>query len=324
VTSALSRLHEQAEIIMGQSPPGNSYNSEGAGVPLLNGPTEFGPVHPKERQWTTAPTKLCEAGDILFCVRGATAGRTNVADKQYCLGRGLAAVRAKPDRFDSRFLLHVLAAGYARFQSQGVGSTFINISSEMLSDFGVPLMALDKQRWIAAILDQVDELRSNRQASLARCEEFIRADFAQLVTEASDEIKLENVAEIVMGQSPKGVSYNSDGKGTPLLNGPTEFGVEHPVEVQWTTAPTKLCARGDILFCVRGATAGRLNWSDKVYCCGRGIAAIRTHEPNDAAFIYACLEANYEYFQSRGVGSTFINISKDELGRLTHLRQCGY
>jgi type I restriction enzyme, S subunit len=177
VTLAPSKLHEQAEIIMGQSPPGNSYNVEGVGVPLLNGPTEFGPVHPIERQWTKAPTKLCKAGDILFCVRGATAGRTNVADKQYCLGRGLAAVRAKPDRFDGRFLHYVLSAGYARFQSQGVGSTFINISGEMLSSFEVRLMPLDEQQRIAAILDQADDLRRKRLEALERLEALLHVDF---------------------------------------------------------------------------------------------------------------------------------------------------
>jgi type I restriction enzyme S subunit len=168
MTLALSKLRDQAEIIMGQSPPGDSYNAEGVGVPLLNGPTEFGPVHPTEQQWTTAPTKLCNAGDVLFCVRGATAGRTNIADKQYCLGRGLAAVRAKPDRLEGRFLHYVLAAGYARFQSKGVGSTFINISAQMLSNFDVPLMPLDEQRRVASILDQADDLRRKRREALEK------------------------------------------------------------------------------------------------------------------------------------------------------------
>jgi type I restriction enzyme S subunit len=180
VTISLSKLHEQAEIVMGQSPPGSSYNTDGLGLPLLNGPTEFGPVHPLERQWTTAPTKICKPGDILFCVRGATAGRINVADKEYCLGRGLAAVRARPDRFENRFLQYVLSAGYARFQHQGVGSTFINISNEMLSNFDVPLMGLDEQRRVAAILDQADDLRRKRKEVLIRLQSVKRAIFLEM------------------------------------------------------------------------------------------------------------------------------------------------
>src|SRR5699024_10977860 len=71
-------LKELSEIVMGQSPPGDSYNELGEGTPLLNGPTEFKEVNPVEKQWTTNPKRFSEKGDILFCVRGATAGRMNV------------------------------------------------------------------------------------------------------------------------------------------------------------------------------------------------------------------------------------------------------
>jgi type I restriction enzyme, S subunit len=232
VTLALSKLHEQAEIIMGQSPPGNSYNVEGVGVPLLNGPTEFGPVHPIERQWTKAPTKLCKAGDILFCVRGATAGRTNVADKQYCLGRGLAAVRAKPERFDGRFLHYVLSAGYARFQSQGVGSTFINISGEMLSSFDVPLMPLDEQQRIAAILDQANDLCRKRREALKRLEEIIEATFIRLTV--STFVERKPLGEIIKVRSGEFLpQLNQVGSGSyPVFggNGINGFHDEYLVE----------------------------------------------------------------------------------------------
>ena len=87
--------------------------------------------------------------------------------------------------------------------------------------------------------------------------------------------KLVDIAEIVMGQSPKGESCNQNGNGKPLLNGPTEFSAKHPVPIQFTDAPTKQCNTGDILFCVRGSTTGRMNWADREYVIGRGVAAIR-------------------------------------------------
>jgi type I restriction enzyme S subunit len=180
MTQPQSRLGAQAIVIMGQSPPGESYNKKGIGIPLLNGPTEFGPEHPIEQQWTTRPTKLCKRGDILFCVRGATAGRLNVADKEYCLGRGVAAIRAIAGKFDERFLLHVLRSGYAKFQARGVGSTFINISSEELSNFEVPLVPFSEQRRIAAILDQAEALQAKRGHALAKLDTFIQSLFLDL------------------------------------------------------------------------------------------------------------------------------------------------
>ena len=86
---------------------------------------------------------------------------------------------------------------------------------------------------------------------------------------------LSDVAEIIMGQSPIGETCNSNGNGVPLLNGPTEFGNKFPSPVQFTTDPKRISEIYDILFCVRGSTTGRMNWSDQKYALGRGLAAIR-------------------------------------------------
>ena len=180
-----SKLGDQAIIVMGQSPPGNSYNQDGKGAPLLNGPTEFGSVHPTEKQWTTSPTKFCRAGDVLFCVRGATAGRLNLADKEYCIGRGLAAIRGKTGSFDSGFLRYVLANGYSTFQSRGVGSTFINISGEELSSFPVPALPLAEQRRIAEVLDRAEALRAKRRAALAQLDSLTQSLFLDLFGDPS-------------------------------------------------------------------------------------------------------------------------------------------
>jgi len=63
--------------------------------------------------------------------------------------------------------------------------------------------------------------------------------------------------EIQMGQSPKGDTYNLEGIGTPLVNGPVEFGDYFTIKSKWTTSPTKLSKKGDLIVCVRGSTVGR-------------------------------------------------------------------
>src|SRR5438876_1212361 len=67
-----------AEIVMGQSPPGETVNERRQGLPLLNGPTEFGPHHPAPVQFTTDVRKTAQPRDILFCVRGSTNAEQNV------------------------------------------------------------------------------------------------------------------------------------------------------------------------------------------------------------------------------------------------------
>ena len=96
--------------------------------------------------------------------------------------------------------------------------------------------------------------------------------------DTKDIAKLRDIAEIVMGQSPKGDSCNQSGIGIPLLNGPTEFGNYHPIPVQFTTEAKKCAKTGDLLFCVRGSTTGRMNWADQKYAIGRGIAALHHRE----------------------------------------------
>lgn len=93
-----SFLGDCGEVIMGQSPPGSSYNRTGNGSPLINGPTEFTDRHPIKIQWTTQPARFCTTGDLLICVRGSSTGRTNYADDTYAIGRGVAAIREGSQR----------------------------------------------------------------------------------------------------------------------------------------------------------------------------------------------------------------------------------
>ncbi len=53
---------------------------------------------------------------------------------------------------------------------------------------------------------------------------------------------LEQVATVAMGQSPPGKTYNNDGDGLPLLNGPTEFGSTYPTCTLFTTDSRLLAA----------------------------------------------------------------------------------
>ena len=164
------KLGEVCEIEMGQSPPGTSYNENGTGKPLLNGPTEFGDKHPLPVQWTTIPTKLAREGDILFCVRGATTGRKNVADRGYCIGRGIASIRSKEGRSFTEFIWFLLDVVTESLLEKASGSTFVNLPGSELEAFPVPLPPLPEQKRIAAVLKEqmaaVDKARAAAQARL--------------------------------------------------------------------------------------------------------------------------------------------------------------
>lgn len=90
----VKELSDIANITMGQSPAGSSYNDEGVGEVFFQGSTDFSWRFPKIRQYTTEPSRMARIGDILLSVR-APVGTLNIADNSCCIGRGLAALNSK-------------------------------------------------------------------------------------------------------------------------------------------------------------------------------------------------------------------------------------
>lgn len=151
----IARLADIADIMMGSSPPGSSYNTDCNGVPLVNGPAEFG-AGPLDRtlirQFTTQPTVLCKEGDLLLCVRGSTTGRTNIAGFEAAIGRGVAAIRAL---IFQPFLNYYIASQREHILALGTGSTFPNIRSATISNLPIAVPPFPEQQRIATKIDQL-------------------------------------------------------------------------------------------------------------------------------------------------------------------------
>ena len=161
-----STLSDYAEIVMGQSPPGETCNMAGEGLPLLNGPTEYGSHHPAPVQFTTDARKRAKPGDVLFCVRGSTTGRMNWADREYAIGRGVAAIRHKSRGDLQPFVRAVIEYGLPGLLAQATGSTFPNVSADQLAGIWWPPLNVDEQRAIAHILGTLDDkIELNRRMS---------------------------------------------------------------------------------------------------------------------------------------------------------------
>jgi restriction endonuclease S subunit len=145
----IAKLDDIAEINMGQSPPGSFYNQEGNGMPLINGPVEFGERYPKVLQWTTVITKLCYPEDLLLCVRGSTTGKMNVSNGIFCIGRGVAAIRGKKQIAETSFLelFFISIAEKILEEARGSGSTFPNINSSLaVKETNTPWMKLKPEK----------------------------------------------------------------------------------------------------------------------------------------------------------------------------------
>lgn len=153
----MAYLKDVAEIVMGQSPGGDRCYEAQRGLPLLNGPTEFGSHHPCPAQWTDDPKRRAFVGDLLFCVRGSTTGRMNWADQDYAIGRGLAAIRHRSGEKFQPWIRAVIEVRLSGLLKAATGSTFPNVSKEQLHSLDVPDHSLSEQEEIASILGALDD-----------------------------------------------------------------------------------------------------------------------------------------------------------------------
>ncbi|MGH9387494.1 MAG: restriction endonuclease subunit S, partial [Vicinamibacterales bacterium] len=115
----VGRVDEEFELTMGQSPPGETYNEFGEGLPFYQGRADFGFRFPMRRVYCTAPTRQARAGDTLITVR-APVGDINMASEECAIGRGVAAARHRTgSRSYAYYFMHGLNEVFARFEAEG-------------------------------------------------------------------------------------------------------------------------------------------------------------------------------------------------------------
>ena len=128
-------------------------------------------------------------------------------------------------------------------------------------------------------------------------------------------LRLDEICNLVMGQSPNSNSYNQNGDGIPFFQGNADFGGKHPITRVWCNNPIKIVTEGTLLISVR-APIGALNFAIEKSCIGRGLAGIIAKDGYDLKYIYYALKYKKEELNDKGTGSTFKAISKSSLGEL--------
>ena len=126
---------------------------------------------------------------------------------------------------------------------------------------------------------------------------------------------LSDVANITMGQSPDGSSYNELGEGSIFYQGSTDFGLRFPSIRQYTTSPNRCANKGDILMSVR-APVGALNIANNDCCIGRGLSALSSKIGSITHLYYLMNDFRLKFEGMNSAGTTFGSITKDELFNL--------
>ena len=215
-------------------------------------------------------------------------------------------------------------------EAKSGGSTFKELSKQMLEDIYVPFPPLEEQWGIAEVLSSVDNAIETVERLIEKLERIKQGLMQELLTRGIGHkefketsigkmpkewqvVKLSEISTIIMGQSPPSSTYNDDGVGLPFLQGKAEFGRIYPKPVKYTSKPLKIVEKGDLLISVR-APVGDVNIAPFKLCIGRGLAGIHFN-PNkaDTLFYFYYFQSAKPRLEALGKGSTFRAITKKEL-----------
>ena len=126
--------------------------------------------------------------------------------------------------------------------------------------------------------------------------------------------RLDDIAEITMGQSPKSQYYNTDGKGIPFLQGNRTFGFKRPIFDTYTTFVTKSAKAGDVIMSVR-APVGDLNITPVDMCLGRGVCSLRMKNGNQE-FLYYLMKYYMPQLINKESGTVFGSVNRNDINGL--------
>lgn len=216
------RIADITDIVMGQSPPGESYNETGEGLPFFQGKAEFGETSPTAKKWCTDPRRIAERGDILMSVR-APVGPTNIASEQCCIGRGLAAIRARASVMQD-FLRYFFRHAEPILAHQGQGSTFAAIGRAEIASLTLLLPSLEEQHRLVDLLSRAEGIVRLRREAQRKAVELVPALFLDMFGDPASNPKGWSLVLFgELGQLDRGKSRHRPRDAQELYDGPYPF-----------------------------------------------------------------------------------------------------
>lgn len=194
----LTSIENFAEVLMGQSPPSDTYNNEGVGLPFFQGKAEFTELYPVVRKWCNASNKIAEPNDILMSVR-APVGATNIANVKCSIGRGLAAIRYS---HCNKFLFYFFRLIENKLDEKGTGTTFRAISGDVIKNAQIYLPPLPEQHRIVAKIEELFSSLDKGIESLKKAQEQLKI-YRQAVLKWAFEGRFTN-PNVKEGELPEG------------------------------------------------------------------------------------------------------------------------
>ena len=118
-------------------------------------------------------------------------------------------------------------------------------------------------------------------------------------------VRLGEICEVIMGQSPDGSSITTSSDGIEFHQGKICFTNKFLTQSSIKTfEATRIAVSGSVLLCVR-APVGVVNITLRDICIGRGLCSIYPHYTIEPEFWFYWLKSQKEYFEMKATGTTF-------------------
>ncbi len=289
---------------------------------------------------------LIPKGGILFSTR-APIGYVVIADKPLSTNQGFKSLYPFID-ISKEFIYYFLLAEKEKIKLFASGTTFQELSASAFSKILIPLPPLAEQHRIAqkveqllAIVDTIEQLQEELKDLVKQTKnqvlnyaiagkltyqdpndepaEALLKRIGKTTTTAADTpyeklpkgwawCRLGDIANISMGQSPKGETVTRNSNGIEFHQGKIYFTDKYINKSPFfTSEPTKTTSNS-VLLCVR-APVGEVNLVNREVCIGRGLCAIEPLGNISIDFCFFWLILLKDYFNENSTGSTFSSIS---------------
>ena len=241
-------------------------------------------------------------------------GKVKIVNEDIYSNEAIMAFIPKENFFiDKNFLYYCLKS---LKWNEGINKAVkgLTLNKNLIAQKEIFLPDLTIQKKISNNLDSINNLLELRKNQLNYLKELNKSLFITF-NKNGIEKRLDNIADISMGQSPLSQSYNIDKKGLPFYQGKTEFGdiyIKEPII--YCNSPIKIVEKNDILMSVR-APVGDVNIATQKSCIGRGLASIRAKKV-DYLYLFYLLKEQKIKIEKMGVGSTFKAINKNNISSL--------
>jgi len=345
------KLGEKAIITMGQSPPSNTYNVDGEGLPFFQGRKDFGSRHPTITTWCSEPKKKANKGEVLLSVR-APIGDLNISNKECCIGRGLAALSWRSK--NNEFLFYLLKYNQRRLESdfESGGTVFGCVGKDGLSNFLVAISNFEQeQSSIASILSSLDskiELNQQMNKTLEAIGQaifkhwFIDFEFpnekgkpykssgGEMIDSELGKIprgwkvsKIGDEFETILGGTPSTTNKSYWENGTiPWINSGkiNEFRITEPTafitEEAVNKSATKLMRKGTTVLAITGATLGQVSRIEIDTCANQSVIGVIENKDIPSEYVYLWIKHKIIGLISHQTGGAQQHINKNNVNEL--------